>query len=72
MEDHQISIFDAAKKALRITVDAYDDEIRELIDAAIADLKIVDISWASDVTDPLVRRAIITYVRVFFGSPDDF
>ena len=26
----------------------------------------------TDITDPLITRAMITYVRVHFGSPDDY
>lgn len=75
------------KMALRITTTAYDPEIARLILAAVGDLGIVDVeaagvnlSIASDgtvtdsstITDQLLIRAIITYVRLNFGSPDDY
>lgn len=75
------------KMALRITTTAYDPEIARLILSAVSDLGIVDVeaagvnlSIASDgtvtdsstITDQLLIRAIITYVRLNFGSPDDY
>ena len=66
-----MDILTAAKTALRITTDAFDAEIREMIDAALFDLQITDI-YNTDPTDPLVRRAVITYVRLHFGQPDDY
>lgn len=61
------------KMALRITTDAYDDELRDYICAAIKDIGITDTD-VSDVKlyDPLIRMAIITYVRLNFGQPDDY
>lgn len=61
----------SAKLALRITTNAFDDEIKDLIAAALADLGIAGIIY-QDVTDPLVRRAVITYCRANFGQPDDY
>lgn len=75
------------KMALRISTNAYDPEIARLILAAVGDLGIVDVeaagvslSIASDgtvtdtstITDNLLIRAIITYVRLNFGTPDDY
>lgn len=59
-----------AKLAMRLTTTAYDDEIQRLIDAACADLDIVldDINTQ----DPLVLQAVITYVRLHFGTPEDY
>ena len=42
-----------------------------LIDAGLLDLGIAGVS-NTDITDPLVLRAVTTYVRVNFGSPDDY
>jgi uncharacterized phage protein (predicted DNA packaging) len=62
------------KIVLRIVDDAYDEEIRGLIDAARQDLYLSGISQnkTHDNNDPLVRRAIITYVKAHFGwnNPD--
>ena len=66
------------KQALRITNKAYDGEVQDLIDAALADLYqsgvFIDIEEfrQSDTTDPLIKRAIITYCKAHFGydNPD--
>lgn len=60
------------KTALRITTNAYDDEISVLIDAACKDLGIVGVSAVATTDDALLIHAIITYCRVNFGSPDDY
>lgn len=61
----------AAKLAMRITTDAFDSELTDLILAALADLGIAGIT-NQDTEDPLVRRAVITYCRLNFGQPDDY
>lgn len=62
----------AVKTSLRITVStAFDAEIGNLIDAALLDLGIAGVS-NTDITDKLILRAVTTYVRVNFGSPDDY
>ena len=65
----------------------YDAELARLALAAVADLGIVDVEAAgvaftinqdgsvtdsSTITDQLLIRAIITYVRMHFKSPDDY
>ena len=66
-----MAILDKAKLALRISTDAFDEEIADLIDAAKADLNLGGVSNIED-ADPLVSRAVITYVRLNFGEPDDY
>lgn len=63
-------MLDKVKLALRLTTCAYDNELTDLIDGAKADLGIVGIDNAD--TDPLIVRAIVTYCRLNFGSPDDY
>jgi uncharacterized phage protein (predicted DNA packaging) len=62
------------KKVLRATEPAFDDEIKDLINASIQDLKLSGVlpAKADDDTDPLIRRAITTYVKAHFGwdNPD--
>ncbi len=62
------------KKVLRINNTAFDDEIQDLINASIQDLKLSGVlpAKADDDTDPLIRRAISTYVKAHFGwdNPD--
>ena len=62
-------MLEAAKTALRITVPDFDFEIMDLIDAAKLDLGIAGVVLDQDL-DALVKRAVITYVRCHFGSPD--
>lgn len=59
------------KLALRITTNAYDDELTDLIEAAKQDLGIAGVTVPAEV-DSIVGRAIVTYCKVHFGSPDDF
>jgi len=75
------------KLALRITATVYDGELCSLMDAAAKDLTTAGvvlpgtvsfqttnqgISDTSTLTDALCQRAIFTYVRMMFGSPDDY
>lgn len=60
----------AAKLALRITTDAFDDEINSLLDAALLDLGVAGVDPSS--MDPLVKLASITYVKMHFGEPDEY
>jgi len=64
-------MLEEAKTALRITVNDYNSEIQSLIDAAKLDLGIAGVLFGDDL-DPLIKRAILTYVRCNFGSPDDY
>ena len=64
-------MLEAAKLALRISTDAYDEEIESLLRAAEQDLRVAGVTRI-DATDDLIRRALITYVRANFGSPTDY
>lgn len=66
-----MALIDDVKLALRVTTNAFDPEISDLINAAVADMGIAGVS-NSDTTDPLVKRAVITYCRLNFGQPDDY
>ncbi len=63
-------MLEKAKLALRLTTDAYDGEITDLIAAATLDLGIAGVEQAE--ADALMQRAILTYVRMHFGSPEDY
>lgn len=65
-------MLEKVKLALRITTDAFDSEITDLIAAACADLGVVGVDVETTTTDALLTRAIITYCRLHFGSPDDY
>lgn len=58
------------KTAMRITTDAYDDEITSYINAAELDLGIAGVVY--EAVDDLVQKAIITYVRMSFGNPPNY
>lgn len=64
-------MLEKVKLALRITTDAFDEEINDLIAAAQADLGIAGVNALAD-ADPLITHAIVTYCRVHFGQPEDF
>ena len=58
-----------AKLALRITTDAFDSEITDLIEAAKLDLGVAGVQLPSEL-NTLVGQAVITYVKLNFGDPD--
>lgn len=62
-----MALLDKVKKALRITTDAYDDEITVYMDAALADLEVAGVVTV-DQTNPLIETAVIIYVKVHFGN----
>ena len=64
-------MLEAAKLALRLTSDDFDDEICNLIKSAVADLWIAGVVNI-DPDDSIVRTAIITYVKMHFGEPDEY
>lgn len=62
------------KLALRITTNAFNDEITGLISAALLDLGLVGIEddlLVTGTTDELIITAVITYVKLHFGEPSD-
>ena len=64
-------MLDKVKLALRITTDAFDCEIEQLIAAAQLDLGVAGVE-VPVVLDPLVSLAVITYCKMNFGQPDDY
>lgn len=63
-------MLDRVKLALRITTNAFDQELEELIEAAKLDMGIAGV--IPDSLDAIVSRAIITYCKVHFGEPDEY
>lgn len=59
-----------AKLALRIRTDAFDSEIQGLIDAALSVLETRGVRV--DPIEPMTQQAVLTYVRMHFGQPDDY
>jgi len=72
------------KLAKRIQTTVFDPELLDLIAAAIADIQHAGVKFEYTVVatngfvvdytvdDPLISRAIVTYVVMNFGSPDDY
>lgn len=61
------------KLALRITTNDFDDELTDLINAALIDLGIGGADGANvELTDALALRAVTTYCKMNFGEPDEY
>ena len=65
-----MALIDDTRLALRLTTTAYDNELDRLIKAAKSDLGIAGVTLP-DTLDDLCNTAIITYVKMKFGEPDD-
>lgn len=65
-------MLEQVKLALRLVTDAFDGEVNDLIEAACADLEIAGVKAWGNFSDPLIRRAIITYCKTNFGMPDEY
>jgi len=57
--------------SLRIVNDAFDSEITDLIEAAIVDLGIAGVK-NTDLSKPIILQAVTTYVKLNFGSPEEY
>lgn len=66
-----MALIDTCKMAMRVTTSAYDTEIQEYINSAMLDLGIAGVE-VPQTTDALLNKAILTYVRMSFGSPSDY
>lgn len=64
-------MLDKVKLALRISTNAFDSELTDLIAAAKQDLGIAGVE-IPDAIDEIVTRAIITYCKMSFGLPEDY
>lgn len=67
-------MLELVKMALRITTDAFDDELTQLISSAL-----IDIGFGGAMSevltengDPVVTQAVITYCKMNFGLPEDY
>lgn len=61
----------ATKLALRITTDAFNDELKRLIKAGQKDLGIAGVV-VPETLDEIVSTAVITYVKMNFGNPENY
>ena len=64
------TLLDKTKLALRVTVNNYDADLTDLINAAKLDLGIAGVELPSSL-DAICERAIITYCKVHFSSLSD-
>lgn len=64
-------MLDKVKMALRISTDAFDQELTDLIAAAQQDLGIAGVIIPETMNE-IVTRAIITYCKLSFGLPEDY
>lgn len=74
-------MLEKVKMALRISTDAYDDELSDLIEAALQDMGIAGVITTptndEDESEPasydeITTRAVITYCKMSFGLPEDY
>lgn len=63
-------LLNLVKMALRIKTDAFNDELKSLIQAAQLDLGVAGVN--PEALDDLVKRAICTYCKMSFGLPEDY
>lgn len=63
-------MLEKVKRVLRVTTSAFDEEIADLISAALADLGVAGVTNTEE-TDPLIIRAVETYAKLHFGDPED-
>lgn len=64
-------MLELVKLALRITTDAFDTELELLIAAAQTDLGIAGVVLPAEL-DNICKMAVITYVKMNFGEPDEY
>lgn len=67
-------LLNAAKIRVRKTSsNILDDDIKQLAEVAIRDLKRIGVSdkYLSDCTDPLIREAVLTFVNANYGTNPD-
>jgi len=60
------------KMALRLTTDDLDDEVTDLIQAALQDLGIAGVLSLGNITEPVIVMAVKTYCRAHFGEPENY
>lgn len=66
-----MAMIDDVRLALRLTTTKYDPELTDLINGGLLDLGVAGVT-EDDTQDALIKLAVITYVKLHFGSPSDF
>ena len=64
-------LINKAKLARRITTEAYDSQVADLLDAAFIDLGIAGVELP-DTLDAICEQAAITYFMCNFGEPENY
>ena len=64
-------MLELVKLALRIKTTAFDEELNQLIEAAKIDLGFGGMVLPETI-DHIIKQAIITYVKMNFGLPEDY
>lgn len=74
MASERIVSVDDCKLAMRITTTEFDNEIGSLIWAGQSDLEMAGVVFPADTGAVLeiVKIAIITYVKMNFGNPENY
>ncbi len=68
-----LTLLQKVRKKVRATYTVFDDELTDLINAALADLHIAGVNGENYVTtDPLIIQAVNTYCAMNFGEPEDY
>lgn len=65
------AMINAAKLAKRLTTTAFDQQVSDLLDAALLDMGVAGVEIPAN-QDALVQQAAITYFLMNFGQPDDY
>lgn len=69
------ALLTSAKLQVRLHTNAFDSQLEDLIEAAAADLihrnAIQPNQVESNPVDPLIKRAIMTFVAAHFGTPEN-
>jgi len=68
-------VYEKVKKALRVTTAAFDNEIKDIVTAAIADLRLSGVNvpgnFERNPKDSLLVRAVIAYAKAHFGDNEN-
>jgi len=70
--DEGYDLLEGVRLALAITVEDFDTELQDLIQAALYDLKTNGVNALDLQSDPLIIQAVKTYCRAHFHSPADY
>ena len=66
-----MALLDDVKMALRVSTNAYDDELTDLIESAKLDLGIAGVVLPASL-DSICNTAIKTYCKMNFGNPSNY